>query len=67
MLTEVLFAVAFAWLMLGELPRLVQLGGGVLIVAGVVAVRLDEVRGARPSPAADGEIEADFAVPTPVP
>ncbi|WP_217995871.1 EamA family transporter [Kribbia dieselivorans] len=41
-LTEVLFAVLFAWLLLGELPRSVQLFGGLLILAGVVAVRLDE-------------------------
>jgi drug/metabolite transporter (DMT)-like permease len=38
-LTEVLFAVLFAWALVGELPRPVQLVGGVLIVAGVVAVR----------------------------
>ncbi len=41
-LAEVLFAVLFAWLLLGELPRPVQLVGGLLIVAGVVAVRLGE-------------------------
>ncbi|WP_374968261.1 DMT family transporter [Terrabacter sp. BE26] len=41
-LTEVLFAVVFAWLVLAELPTLVQLLGGVLIVAGLVAVRVDE-------------------------
>lgn len=40
-LTEVLFAVLFAWLLLGELPGVLQLAGGLLIVAGVVAVRLD--------------------------
>jgi drug/metabolite transporter (DMT)-like permease len=61
MLTEVLFAIALAWLLLGELPRAVQLVGGLLIVAGVVAVRVEELRLARaPQP-------ADFAVPTPVP
>jgi drug/metabolite transporter (DMT)-like permease len=38
-LTEVLFTVLFAWLLLGELPAPVQLLGGALIVAGVVAVR----------------------------
>jgi len=43
-LTEVLFAVLFAWLVLAELPTLVQLFGGVLIVAGLVAVRADEAR-----------------------
>lgn len=41
-LAEVLAAVLFAWLLLGELPRPVQLLGGVLVVAGVVAVRLGE-------------------------
>lgn len=41
-LAEVLFAVLFAWLLLGELPRPVQLLGGLLVVAGVVAVRLGE-------------------------
>lgn len=43
-LTEVLFAVAWAWLLLGELPGTVQLLGGVLIVGGVVLVRIDELR-----------------------
>ena len=43
-LTEVLFAVVFAWLVLAELPTPVQLVGGVLIVAGLVAVRADEAR-----------------------
>ena len=45
-LTEVLFAVLWAWLLLGELPGPIQLLGGVLIVGGVVLVRLDELRGA---------------------
>lgn len=43
-LTEVLFAVLFAWVVLAELPRPVQLLGGALIVAGLVAVRTDEAR-----------------------
>ncbi|HWM57399.1 MAG TPA: DMT family transporter [Pseudonocardia sp.] len=38
-LTEVLFAVLFAWLLLGELPAPVQLAGGALIIGGVLAVR----------------------------
>lgn len=52
-LTEVLFAVLAAWLMLGEVPSAMQLGGGVLIVAGVVCVRLDDLRSRGTGP--DGE------------
>lgn len=40
-LTEVLFAMLFAWFLLGEAPTLVQAAGGVLILAGVVLVRSD--------------------------
>jgi drug/metabolite transporter (DMT)-like permease len=43
-LTEVMFAVLIAWLVLNELPTAVQLLGGVFIVAGVALVRLDELR-----------------------
>lgn len=43
-LTEVLFAVLWAWLLLGELPAGVQLLGGLLIVGGVLLVRADELR-----------------------
>jgi drug/metabolite transporter (DMT)-like permease len=53
-LTEVVFAVLFAWLLLAQLPTAVQLAGGVLIVAGIVLVRLDENRSAAPAdPAAE--------------
>ena len=41
-LTEVLFAVLFAWLLLGQAPGPLQLAGGVLVVAGIALVRLDE-------------------------
>ncbi|WP_243757607.1 DMT family transporter [Allobranchiibius sp. GilTou38] len=44
-LAEVLFAVLFAWLLLGELPLPVQLAGGALIVLGVVLVRAADGRG----------------------
>lgn len=47
-LTEVVFAVLVAWALLGELPTAMQLVGGVLIVAGVALVRVDELR---PEPA----------------
>jgi drug/metabolite transporter (DMT)-like permease len=43
-LTEVVFAVLFAWLLLGELPTGLQLVGGLLIVTGVALVRIDELR-----------------------
>ena len=43
-LVEVLFAVVFAWLLLGQSLTAVQLAGGVLIVAGIALVRVDEMR-----------------------
>jgi len=43
-LTEILFAVLFAWLFLGQLPTVMQLLGGLLIIAGVALVRIDELR-----------------------
>ena len=35
-LSEVLVALVAAWLLLGEVPRRIQVAGGVLILAGVV-------------------------------
>lgn len=46
-LSEVLFALGFAWLLLAETPAGVQFLGGALILAGVVLVRLDVDRGTR--------------------
>lgn len=40
-LSEVMFAVLFAWLLLGELPVGIQLLGGLAIVGGVALVRSD--------------------------
>ena len=48
-LTEVLFAVVFAWVLLGQSLGPVQLTGGALVVAGIALVRVDELR----SPAAE--------------
>ena len=45
-LLEVIFGVTFAWLLLDQVPTALQLGGGLLIIAGVVVVKLGE----RPSP-----------------
>ena len=38
-MAEVLFAVLFAWLPLGQLPSPVQFLGGAFILAGIVLVR----------------------------
>jgi drug/metabolite transporter (DMT)-like permease len=46
-LTEVMFAVLLAWLLLSELPTLIQLAGGLFIVGGVALVRLDELGAAK--------------------
>jgi drug/metabolite transporter (DMT)-like permease len=60
-LTEVLFAVLFAWLLLDELPGPVQLLGGLVLLSGVVVVRLGERDDARKARA-----DADYEVPSPV-
>jgi drug/metabolite transporter (DMT)-like permease len=46
-MAEVLFAILFAWLLLGQLPSAVQFVGGAFILAGVTLVRVDELRGAK--------------------
>jgi drug/metabolite transporter (DMT)-like permease len=63
-LSEVLFAVLFAWLLLGQLPRGPQILGGAFIVAGVALVHLDElrtdeVRTHEPAGADDRPVSAD--------
>jgi drug/metabolite transporter (DMT)-like permease len=63
-LTEVMFAVLVAWFLLGELPTSVQLVGGVLIVAGIALVRVDDLRTPESAPA---ETEADANRPVSVP
>lgn len=47
-LTEVLFGVAFAYLLLGQVPVPVQLVGGALVLAGIALVRWDELRADAP-------------------
>jgi len=47
-LSEVLFALGFAWLLLGETPAPIQFVGGALILVGVVLVRLDAGSPAEP-------------------
>ena len=41
-MAEILFAVLFAWMLLGQVPTAMQFAGGALIFCGVVLVRLDE-------------------------
>ncbi|WP_308468927.1 EamA family transporter [Rathayibacter soli] len=40
-LLEVLFAILFAWWVLGEVPTLLQAAGGALIVGGIVLVKME--------------------------
>ena len=40
-LLEVLFAILFAWWLLGEVPTLLQVLGGAFIVAGIVLVKME--------------------------
>jgi drug/metabolite transporter (DMT)-like permease len=47
-LTEVLFAILFAWVLLGQLPGPLQIIGGAGILGGVALVRVDDLRAARP-------------------
>jgi drug/metabolite transporter (DMT)-like permease len=54
-LTEVLFAVAFAWLVLGQVLSVVQLAGGALVLAGIALVRLDEPRAPQSAPVVPSE------------
>jgi drug/metabolite transporter (DMT)-like permease len=48
-MAEVLFAILFAWLLLGQLPTPVQFLGGGFIMAGVTMVRLGELRAPQPA------------------
>jgi drug/metabolite transporter (DMT)-like permease len=49
-LSEVVAGVVWAWVLLDELPRSVQLVGGALILIGVVFVKLGERGIVRPEP-----------------
>lgn len=63
-LTEVLFAVLWAWVLLGQLPSATQGAGGVLIIAGIVLVRLDEPAAEAPATATDAPVPATEPSPT---
>lgn len=49
-LTEVIAAIAFAWLLLDQVPLGVQLAGAAVVLAGVVVVRLGEAPRASSEP-----------------
>jgi len=51
-LSEVLFALGFAWVFLAEVPAPIQFVGGALILAGVVLVKIDDLRSHPAAPAA---------------
>ncbi|MDP9220493.1 MAG: DMT family transporter [Actinomycetota bacterium] len=58
-ITEVVFAIVVAWILLGQVPLVVQFVGGALIVTGVALVRVDELRHARtPTRSAPPAIDA---------
>ncbi|MFP5308231.1 MAG: EamA family transporter [Actinomycetes bacterium] len=57
-LTEVLFAVLAAWLLLAELPGPMQLAGGVCIVTGIVLVQRGERVVAEAAPTSEAALVA---------
>ncbi|WP_052226464.1 EamA family transporter [Microbacterium mangrovi] len=50
---ELVFAVGFAWILLGQTPTIVQVIGGGLVLAGIIVLRLGE----RPAVATTGTAE----------
>lgn len=60
-LSEVLFALGFAWLLLGESPSPMQAVGGAILLSGVVMVRLDARSAGEPR----GEAATVPVVPAP--
>ncbi|MDQ4053172.1 MAG: DMT family transporter [Actinomycetota bacterium] len=49
-LTEVVAGVVWAWVLLDELPRPIQMVGGLLILVGVIGVKVGEKTVVRPEP-----------------
>jgi drug/metabolite transporter (DMT)-like permease len=64
-LLEVVAAIGFAWLLLDELPHLLQLVGGLLVLAGVVVVKRGErqVESSEPSVAVSDPSTPGLASP----
>jgi drug/metabolite transporter (DMT)-like permease len=65
-LSEVLFAVLFAWLLLGQLPGPWQIVGGAFIIAGVALVQWDELRTAESGTAEPGTAGSEAGLPRPL-
>jgi drug/metabolite transporter (DMT)-like permease len=61
-MTEVLFAILFAWLALGQLPTPIQFVGGAFILTGIALVRAGE-RSPTPATADDAEVNPAQAQP----
>lgn len=64
-LLEVVFAIAFAWLLLGETAGVVQAAGGLLILAGVIVIKRAEgsVATGDQSPASSSRTRGMTSVP----
>ena len=61
-----LFAVVFAWVLLGQALGPQQLAGAVLVLAGITLVRVDDLRTATPQPVLaphERVVTADAPVP----
>jgi drug/metabolite transporter (DMT)-like permease len=62
-LTEVLFAVLFAWVLLSQSLSPVQLLGGVLVLGGIALVRVDELRGPPPATPSQRLVAQELVAP----
>lgn len=62
-LTEVLFAVAFAWLLLDQVLAPAQLLGGILVIVGIALVRMDELDVPVPATAVPHRADAALGEP----
>lgn len=63
-LTEVLFAGLWAWLLLGQRPSPLQVGGGIVVLVGIALVRADEPAVTKPDlpePKSAPELEPELA------
>jgi hypothetical protein len=48
-MAEVVFAVLFAWLLLGQMPSPIEFTGGAFMLADVILVRIDETKRCAPT------------------